>query len=112
MVQINDGKESGIMEKIKIKMYGDAYFSAGMYPLPDEEGNDSEFGMEDEWLEAHAFDEQNREYMIFWDLLPDWDGLDSETACDWEHPRAIINFAPNGKSYDMTRKVIIVEDEK
>ena len=38
--------------------------------------------------------------------------LDSETACDWDHPRAIINFMPNGKSYDMTEKVIIVEDEK
>lgn len=45
------------MEKIKIKMFGDAYFSAGMYPLPDEDGNDSEFCMEDEWLEAHAFDD-------------------------------------------------------
>ena len=100
------------MDKIKIKLFSDAYFSSGMYRLPDEEGNDSEFYMEDEWLEAHAFDDQNREYMIFWDLLPDWDGLDSETACDWEHPRAIINFMPNGKSYDMTGKVIIVEDEK
>ena len=99
------------MEKIKIKLYGGAFFSEGMFCLPDEDGKDSEFYMEDEWLQAHAFDEQDREYMVFWDLLPNWDGLDSDTACDWDHPRAIINFAPNGKSYDMSNKVVIVADE-
>ena len=100
------------MDKIKNKIYGTAYFACGMYRRPDENGNDSEFYMEDEWLEAHAFDEQGREYMVFWDLLPNWNGLDSETACDWDHPCAIINFAPNGKSYDMSNKVIIVEDDQ
>ena len=100
------------MDKIKIKLFSDAYFSSGMYRLPDEEGNDSEFNMEDEWLEAHAFDDKEQEYMVFWDLLPGWDGLSSDTACDWEHPRAIITFAPDGKSYDVTGKVVIVEDEK
>ena len=100
------------MDKIKIKLYSDAYFSSGMYPLPDDEGNDSGFCMEDEWLEAHAFDDQDREYMVFWDMLPDWDGLDSETVCDWAHPCAIIHFASDGKSYDVTGKVIIAEDEK
>ena len=44
------------MEKIKIKLYGGAFFSEGMYCLPDEDGKDSEFYMEDEWLQAHAFD--------------------------------------------------------
>ena len=96
---------------IKIKLFCFAYFSSDLYRLPDEDGNDSEFYMEDEWLEAHAFDDQGQEYMIFWDLLPDWDGLDSDTACDWDHPRTIINFAPDGKSYDMSSKVVIVEEE-
>ena len=100
------------MEKIKIKLFSDAFFSYGLYRLPDENGNDSEFCMEDEWLEAHAFDEEDREYMVFWDILPGWDGETNEGICDWEHPAAIINFAPNGKSYDMTDKVIIVEDKK
>ena len=100
------------MDKIKIKLFSGAFFSGGMYCLPDEDGNDSEFYMEDEWLEAHAFDDQDQEYLIFWDLLPDWDGLDGDTACDWEHPRAIINFARDGKSYDMTGKVIIAEEER
>ena len=100
------------MEKIKIKIYGSAYFSSGMYRLPDENGEDTEFYMEDEWLEAHAFDEEQQEYLIFWDLLPDWDGMDSDTACDWDHPSAIINFAPDGKSYDMTAKVVIVEEDE
>ena len=100
------------MEKIKIKLFSDAFFSYGMYRLPDENGNDSEFYMEDEWLEAHAFDDKDQEYMVFWDILPGWDGVTNEGICDWEHPAAIITFAPNGKSYDMTEKVIIVEDEK
>ena len=100
------------MEKIKIKLFSDAFFSAGMYRLPDENGNDSEFYMEDEWLEAHAFDDKDQEYMVFWDILPGWDGVTNDGICDWDHPRAIITFAPNGKSYDMTEKVIIVEDEK
>ena len=105
-------KEHKNMEKIKIKLFSDAFFSYGMYRLPDENGNDSEFYMEDEWLEAHAFDDKDQEYMVFWDILPGWDGETNEGICDWDHPTAIITFAPNGKSYDMTGKVIIVEDKK
>ena len=97
------------MEKIKIKLFSDAFFSYGMYRLPDENGNDSEFYMEDEWLEAHAFDDEGKEYLVLWDLLPDWDGLSSDTACDWNDPRAVVMFSPDGKNYDVTGKVTIEE---
>ena len=107
MVQMTHGKEHKTMDKIKIKLFSDAYFSAGMYRLPDEDGNDSEFYMEDEWLEAHAFDDKEQEYMVFWDLLPDWDGLDSDTACDWEHPTWIVVYGEDGNTYDVSAKVII-----
>jgi len=95
--------------KTKIKIYGDAFFSSGMYSLPDENGEPSGFFMEDEWLEAHAFDEAGKEYLVLWDLLPDWDGLSSDTACDWNDPRAVVVYGEEGKTFDMTGKVIIEE---
>ncbi len=35
-----DWKGTQTMDKIKIKLFSDAYFSSGMYRLPDEDGND------------------------------------------------------------------------
>ena len=95
--------------KTKIKIYGDAFFSGGMYRLPDENGEDTEYYMDDEWLEAHAFDDEGKEYLILWDLLPDWDGLSSENACNWNVPTAVVLYGPDGKNYEVSAKVIIEE---
>lgn len=97
------------MEKLKIKLYGDAFFASGMSRLPDENGVDTEFFMEDEWLQAHAFSDDGKEFLVLWDLLPDWDGLDSDHACDWEHPRAVLGYLEDGSPYDASAKVVITE---
>ena len=95
------------MEKTKIKLYGDAYFASGNYKLPNEDGTKSPYEMDNEWLECHAFDQEGKEYLVLWDLDPDWDGLNSEDACDWEHPTSIVVYGEDGTTFDVSAKVII-----
>ncbi|MDC2829137.1 hypothetical protein PO250_02140 [Limosilactobacillus mucosae] len=35
---------------------------------------------------ALAHDANENKYMIRWDVLPDWDGVDGGNACDWDNP--------------------------
>lgn len=35
---------------------------------------------------ALAHDANENKYMIRWDILPDWDGVDAGDACDWDNP--------------------------
>ena len=97
------------MEKTPIKLYGDAYFASGNYVLPNEDGTKSPYEMDNEWLECHAFDVEGKEYLVLWDLLPDWDGLNSEDACDWNRPTAIIVYGEDGTTFDVSAKVVIEE---
>ena len=97
------------MEKTPIKLYGDAYFASGNYVLPNEDGTKSPYEMDNEWLECHAFDKDGKEYLVLWDLLPDWDGLNSEDACDWDRPTCIVVYGEDGTTFDVSAKVVIEE---
>ena len=97
------------MEKTTIKIYGNPFFAGGNYRLPNEDGTPSPYSMDQEWVEAHAFDEEGTEYLILWDLNPDWDGMDSGTAFDYDNPVAILVYGKNGKTFDVSSKVIIEE---
>ena len=35
---------------------------------------------------ALAHDANENKYLISWDILPDWDGVDGGSACDWDNP--------------------------
>ena len=37
------------------------------------------------WYEAHAVDEDGKEYMVYWTSV-DWDNEDEGDACDWDNP--------------------------
>jgi len=95
------------MSKTAIKLYGDAYFASGNYKLHNEDDTSSPYEMDNEWLECHAFDDAGKEYLVLWDLDPEWDGLSSDTACDWDRPTAIIVYGEDGTTYDVSAKVVI-----
>lgn len=44
------------------------------------------------WYQAVATDKDGNEYMVIWDILPDFDINDIEDeadACDWDNPASI-----------------------
>lgn len=37
-------------------------------------------------IQALAHDAKENKYLVRWDILPDWDGVDGGDACDWDNP--------------------------
>ena len=87
---------------MKIKLIQNAYPAGGFHRLPTEDGKASVFAMQGDWFEACAEDEEGNEYMVFWDILVDWDGEDGGNACDWDHPTTVVQDDP---WCDVTSKV-------
>lgn len=52
------------------------------------------------WYEAHAEDESGNDYLIVWELAyPDaCNAEDTNDACDWEHPWAVLDESNNDVS--------------
>ena len=44
-----------------------------------------------DWYEAQGYDDDGLEYMVIWDLLPDYDPetVEEEVACDWDNPTEV-----------------------
>lgn len=79
---------------IDIKLHENAYCAGTFYRLPTETGEPSIYAMKGNWYEAHAHDGNDNNYLVFWDVLPDWDGEDESSACDWDNPIAIVQLDP------------------
>lgn len=91
---------------ITIKMHKQAYADGGFLRLPDEDGKPTDYVMEGGWYQADGTDADGREYIVLWDILPDWDNDDDQSgACDWEHPAVVLCLEPWG---DVTAQAVLV----
>lgn len=79
---------------MKIKLTQNACSAGTYYRLPTEDGEESTCAMQGNWYEASAKDDDGNEYIVFWDILPDWDGEDEGDACDWDLPTAVVQLDP------------------
>lgn len=94
-----------IGSKITIKLTRDAYATSGALRLPTEDGKPSIYVLEGERYQAEAADSDGNEYLVTWDIRPEWQAwadeqqsagclVDEGDACDWEHPANIIRLEP------------------
>lgn len=79
---------------IIITLTAPAYAAGTYYRLPTEDGHASIYAMEGNWYQADGTAEDGNEYIIFWHILPGWDGEDESAACDWDHPAAVVRVDP------------------
>lgn len=75
------------MEKIKLTLTQQAYLT----------GNGNQ-----EWYEAHAIDQEENDYIVYWAIKDDFDTKlddDESYACNWESPAKIKDDC--GKEQDL-----------
>lgn len=77
-----------------IKLTCNAHVESGEMRLPTEDGKPSIYVMSGDWYQADGLDGDGNEYIVLWDILPDWDGSDEGDACNWDRPAHIVRIAP------------------